>query len=92
MTTDRTDPLTRFDYQLLGRLQMDCEYFLGNGNRAVKHLWAGNETDQIAKMRELYEKLPEKPQWLTSVKIDEYEAKMIPQPEVVQARRASPRP
>ena len=49
------------EYRLLGRLKADCDYFLGTGGRAEKHLWAGNVREQIAKMRELYAALPEKP-------------------------------
>lgn len=47
------------DYMLLSRLKADCDYFLGAGGRAEKHLWAGNVREQIAKMRELYDALPE---------------------------------
>lgn len=47
------------DYMLLSRLKADCDYFLGAGGRAEKHLWAGNVREQIAKMRELYNALPE---------------------------------
>lgn len=50
------------EYRLLGRLKADCDYFLGAGGRAEKHLWAGNVREQIAKMRELYAALPEKPE------------------------------
>lgn len=65
-----------FNYQLLDRLRTDCEYFLGNGNRNVKHLWAGNVEDQIAKMKELYNTLPEKPDWITMEDIENYEKEM----------------
>ena len=64
------------EYRLLSRLRSDCEYFLGNGNRAEKHLWAENVEQQIAKMRELYALLPEKPEWITEHDIDRYEAQM----------------
>lgn len=47
------------EYRLLSRMKRDCEYFLGAGGRAEKHLWAGNVREQIAKMRELYDALPE---------------------------------
>lgn len=63
-------------YRLLSRLKYDCDYFLGNGNRYAKHLWAGNVTAQIAKMRELYEILPVKPEWIGMQDIDEYEKQM----------------
>ena len=64
------------DYRLLSRLKADCEYFLGAGGRAEKHLWAGNVQEQIAKMRELYASLPEQPEWLSLEDIDRYEQQM----------------
>jgi len=66
------------NYQLLDRLRMDCEYFLGEGQHSEKHLWAGNRHAQIAKMRELYEIVPEKPEWLTPEMINNYEERMTP--------------
>ena len=66
------------EHQLLDRLRSDCEYFLGAGNRLEKHLWAGNVRAQIAKMRELYDTLPEKPEWLTKETIDDYAERMAP--------------
>lgn len=66
----------KFNYQLLGRLQQDCEYYLGHGNRAKKHLWADDEVEQIAKMKEIYAALPEKPEWLTLERIEQYEVAM----------------
>lgn len=65
-----------FEYQLLDRCKSDCEYFLEAGNGMVKYLWGGNVVDHIAKMRELYALLPEKPEWLTLEKINEYETQM----------------
>ena len=64
------------DYALLDRLRADCDYFLGAGGRSEKHLWAGNVHAQIKKMRELYDALPEKPEWLTTEAIDRYAAQM----------------
>ena len=64
------------DYVLLDRLRADCDYFLGAGGRSEKHLWAGNVYAQIKKMRELYDALPEKPEWLTAEAIDRYAAQM----------------
>ncbi|BDF47788.1 hypothetical protein CE91St56_49110 [Lachnospiraceae bacterium] len=69
-------------YRLLGRLKADCDYFLGAGGRAEKHLWAGNVREQIAKMRELYAALPEKPKWLTPEDIERYAQRMEPPYEV----------
>ena len=66
----------KFNYMLLARLQQDCEYFLGYGNGYEPHLWAGNVEDQIAKMKELYNKLPEIPEWLSMEDIENYEKEM----------------
>ena len=68
-------------YRLLDRLRADCEYFLGAGQRAEKYLWAGSVDAQIAKMRELYDELPEKPEWLSVQEINEYARRMAaPEP------------
>lgn len=72
------------EYQLLDRLRSDCEYFLGNGRGAEKYLWAGNIDAQIAKMRELYDILPQKPEWLTAEDITRYEDAMQ---DLVSARK-----
>ena len=72
-----------YEYQLLDRLRTDCEYFLGEGQRNKKHLWAGSVYAQIAKMRELYDALPEKPEWLTAEAISDYEDRMSPRYQVV---------
>jgi hypothetical protein len=68
-----------FEYLLLSRLQSDCNYYLGYGNRYTGHLWAGSEQAQIEKMKELYKRFPkgEKPEWLTWKQILDYEKKMI---------------
>lgn len=67
----------KFEYMLLSRLQQDCKYYLNFGGRDAKHcLWAGDEQKQIDKMRELYDLLPEKPEWLTREQIDNYAAQM----------------
>ena len=76
--SDLSDP---FAYRLLGRLKADCDYFLGNGQRAEKHLWAGSVETQIAKMRELYAQVENKPTWLTEQDIDRYEREMTAEPE-----------
>lgn len=69
-----------YRYMLLDRMRSDCEYYLGNGNRCEKHLWAGNEKEQIACMKALWHSFPagEKPEWLPYEKIAEYEKKMVP--------------
>ena len=67
----------QFEYMLLARLQMDCEYFIKT-SPSIKHLWAGNVKDQIAIMKELWECLKVKPEWLTLDEIHQYEQQMIP--------------
>ena len=61
---------------LLDRLRADCDYFLGAGGRSEKHLWAGSVYAQIKKMRELYDALPKKTEWLTAEAIDRYAVQM----------------
>lgn len=67
-----------FNYQLLSRLQMDCNYFLGNGRGYEGHLWADNVNAQINKMKELYNGFSDKdkPQWITMEDILDYEKRM----------------
>lgn len=65
------------NYLLLGRLKHDCEHYLGHGNRNPTRLWALNEADQIAKMKELYAGLSVKPEWLTLADIASFEAQMV---------------
>ena len=69
----------RFRYMLLGRLQADCEDYLGFGNRNTNRLWAGNEEAQIETMTKLYESFAEdeRPEWLTMDEIMEYGRRMI---------------
>ena len=69
---------SEFDYKLMDRLRSDCEYFINyfSGKGTEKVLWAGNVADQIAKMKELYDKVPVKPEWLTMQDIEGYEYKM----------------
>lgn len=73
----KIDELSAFNYQLLGRLQRDCEYYLGMGNRAKRQLWAGDEVEQIKTMKALYDGFVEKPEWLTLDDIARYEAQML---------------
>lgn len=75
----------RFEYMLLNRLRLQCDcnyylyylYYLSYGGRNAQHcLWAHDEQKQIDKMRELYDLLPVKPEWLIREQIDEYAARM----------------
>ncbi|PFJ73265.1 LPD11 domain-containing protein [Bacillus cereus] len=69
----------KFRYQLLSRLQMDCNYYLGYGNRGKNALWTKDEKEQIELMKELWKSFAEsdKPEWLTWDDIKNYESKMI---------------
>jgi hypothetical protein len=68
----------KFNYMMLGRLQTDCDYYLGNGNRSERVLWAGNVDDHIEEMKKIWNSLPKdgKPEWLSMEDIEEYERKM----------------
>lgn len=67
-----------FDYMLLDRLFLDCKYYLGNGNRQEKHLWAKNTKDQITEMKKIYNSFPQdmKPEWINLDIIDDLEKRM----------------
>ena len=67
----------QFQYMMLSRLQSDCEYFLGYGNRCEKHLWADNVVEHIKEMKRLWNVLVIKPEWLTLDQINVYETKML---------------
>jgi hypothetical protein len=66
-----------FNYVMLSRLVSDCDYFLGNGGRSVKNLWANSVEEQITEMKRLWNILTVKPEWLTMENILEYENKML---------------
>ena len=64
--------------KLLNRLCVDCIYFLGYGDRNIKHLWAGNIPDHIEAMKIIFNSFPDdkKPQWITVDQINKYETEM----------------
>lgn len=68
-----------FDYQMLGRLKSDCEYYLGFGNRCKDCLYYHDEQEHINRMKELYNGFPDdkKPEWLTYEQILKYEESML---------------
>ena len=90
--TEQQDEVQPFSdqYRLLDRLCADCEYFLGAGQRAEKHLWAGSVDAQIEKMRELYAQLPEKPDWISPDAINAYARRMAAPEPVENTAEASP--
>lgn len=76
----------QFRYMMLDRMRQDCAYYLGNGNRLTKYLWAGDEVKHIACMKSLWNSFPEgeKPEWLTYEQILEYEKEMCPKAILVE--------
>lgn len=68
----------RFRYMMLDRLRQDCEYFLANGGRSARVLWAGSVKDQIENMKALWNTFPKEdtPEWLTWEDILEFEKRM----------------
>lgn len=68
----------KFRYQLLSRMQSDCNYFLGNGNRCEKHLWGQEVEAHIAYMKALWLSFPvgKKPEWLSYEEIEVYGKRM----------------
>lgn len=68
-----------FRYMLLSRLQRDCDYYLGYGNRNIKHLWAVNEQKHIEAMKFIWINFSDndKPEWLSWEQIKKYESAMI---------------
>jgi len=67
----------KFNYMMLGRLKSDCEYFLGYGNGSENVLHYKNIEEHINNMKEIWEKLPVKPKWLTYEQIEDYEKRML---------------
>ena len=65
-----------FRYMMLSRLQADCKYFLGNGNRHNKDLWAKDPNEHIRIMKALYNSLPTPPDWITMEEIKNYEKEL----------------
>lgn len=67
-----------FKYHLLDRMRTDCNYYLGNGNRLSKYLWALDEKEHIEIMKAIYNSFneDEKPQWISLEDIKNYEKEM----------------
>ncbi len=68
-----------FAQQMVGRLLSDIKYFLGNGNRNEKHLWARNVESHINIMKGVHNGLEEKdkPDFITIEEIEDYEKQML---------------
>ncbi len=80
---DKTKDGNEFNYMMLSRLKLDCDYFLGAGQRAEKHLHQLSVDAQIAKMKQIWNALPAdgKPEWLSMQDILDYETEMKKQPD-----------
>ena len=72
-----------FEYMLLSRMKMDCDYFLGYGRRSIYALHGKSIPEHIASMKKLWNMFPAdaKPEWLPWEQIREYEAAMGTDPE-----------
>lgn len=65
------------NYMMLDRLRCDCEYYLNYGGRDADHaLYYHNEQRHIDAMRQFWNELEVKPEWLTMEQINEYASKM----------------
>lgn len=71
---DKHESNPEFLYQLLSRCREDCEFFLHHPYE--DHLWGRTVEDHIKAMRDLYSRLPEKPDWLSEEDINWYEHEM----------------
>lgn len=78
MAVSEIKKIDRFNYMMLSRLQMDCEYYLGYGRKYAKVLWANDEQKHIDEMKRLYYDMPyhQRPQWLSETKLKYYAKKM----------------
>lgn len=72
-----------FPYKMLSRLESDFKYILGtlrqnspdrklDLNVVNKYLWFNDIDKQIALMKGIYERLDEKPEWISEEEIEEY--------------------
>tara|TARA_Y100000592_G_scaffold101114_1_gene185604 strand:+ start:1558 stop:4521 length:2964 start_codon:yes stop_codon:yes gene_type:complete len=69
---------SEFDYMMLGRLQNDVEYYLGHGGRSPRVLYyRDSPKEHIEAMKEIWNRLPIKPEWLPKEKLDFYEMQLL---------------
>lgn len=74
---NESDNPQKHKYMMLGRLQSDCEYFLGNAKGSEKVLYYDSVEEHISEMKKLWNELDVKPEWLSMEDINEYEEKML---------------
>lgn len=63
-----------FRYSFLSRLQSDCKYYLGNGNRYEGVLYYHDKIIHLQVMCDLYFsfKKEDRPEWLTTKELSSY--------------------
>lgn len=68
----------KYNYMMLDRLRMDCDYFLGNGNGFAGHLYYKDVDKHIEEMKKIYNSFSEeeKPEWINLKDIDNYKTQM----------------
>ena len=78
LVADEKENPRKYDYMMLDRLRMDCDYFLGNGNGFLGHLYYKDIDKHIEEMKKIYESFSdnEKPQWISLEDIENYKEKM----------------
>lgn len=74
----KSDNNNKFNYMMLSRLKMDCDYYLRVEELSEAVLWAGSIEGQIDYMKEIWNSFTDrqKPEWLTYDEILEFEQKM----------------
>ncbi|WP_304683101.1 LPD11 domain-containing protein [uncultured Clostridium sp.] len=67
-----------YNYMMLDRLRSDCDYFLGNGNGFLGHLYYKDIDKHIEEMKKIYEAFSneEKPEWISLEDINNYKERM----------------
>lgn len=71
-----TEEDQKFEYQLLARLRMDCDYYLGHGNQSLKNLYHDTVHEHISAMKKIWNLLTFKPEWISLEQILDYEKRM----------------
>ena len=67
----------RYEYMMLSRLQSDCEYFTNYGKCMLNRKTESDIYSLIEEMRDIYNSLEDKPEWLSLEDINKYEAEML---------------
>lgn len=78
-----------FEYQMLSRMQGDCEYFLGYGNACSWYLEGEDINTHCDCMKKCYDSFPagDKPEWITLEQIEGYRKRMLKKVEEKESKR-----